>query len=132
MTQSEIDNVQARHLLESTYSGRSGSVPVPTLLTPVQTADTLEAMRGLVEAQRHELASAKHRGEMLSRENRGLRESVKRLERMLARETARDVLEEEAGQLVLRLADEHEQTGDCFGAGVCEACVLASKLKESQ
>ena len=110
----------------SLYSGRSGSVPVPTLLTPVQQTDTLEQMRLLVEAQRHELSSAKHRAEMLSRENRSLRESVKRLERMLSRETARDVLEEEAGQLVLRLAEEHDKTE---GEDVCEVCVLAEKFK---
>lgn len=92
------------------YSGRSGSVPVPTLMSQPQQAETLDQMRQLAEAQRH-------RAEMLSRENRSLRESVKRLERMLAEDTVRTTLLEEAVEILQR-----HDVGECQERG-CLVCV---------
>ena len=103
------------------YSGRTGSVPVPTIMTPTEQAETLKQMRPLAEAQRH-------RAEMLSRENRSLRESVKRLERMLAKWTAREELNEEAGELVQVISWEHDEVG--CPVEKCQVCDLARRLRD--
>lgn len=116
------------HWFTTNYSGRSGCVPVPTLMTQQQQTATLDQMRQLVHDQARELFMVKAR-------NNDLHVLLRRANKWRMAADAEQALLEEAGELVKELAKGHEwRHADGWVVSLCDedsckVCDLAKRLK---